>query len=126
MNEGNKNVGAMRITRARARALEGISASSRPSFKKGQGSKRGPAGKGRAVLTDVTNIPIISHDKGIKASRFQVCNLTHCPIFLFSLKVISIIVKRCKGVNKQLSFWIFLHLQFSPSFTYVYELVPQL
>ncbi|TKY74679.1 Cyclin-A2-2 protein [Spatholobus suberectus] len=81
----------LRITRARARALRGIPPYSRPSFKNEQknvlraNSKRAASEnkstsvvvpavvqhKGRAVLTDVTNIRAKSHDKCTKASKFQ-------------------------------------------------------
>ncbi|RDX72620.1 Cyclin-A2-1, partial [Mucuna pruriens] len=80
----------LRITRARARALRGLPPYSRPSFKNEHknvlrpNSKRAvsedkssvvvPAfvqHKGRAALTDVTNILAKSHDKCSKASKFQ-------------------------------------------------------
>ncbi|KAJ1438225.1 Cyclin-like [Sesbania bispinosa] len=80
MNKENAAVCGVRVTRARARALEGVSASSRPSFKKkhkndvvlGLSSNVPAADKSRAVLTDVTNIRRKPNDKRIKASKSQI------------------------------------------------------
>lgn len=81
---------SLRITRARARALRGVTPYSRPSFKNeqknvlGANSKREASEdktsvvvpavvqhKRRAVLKDVTNICAKSHDNRTKASKFQ-------------------------------------------------------
>ncbi|XP_040870487.1 mitotic cyclin a2-type isoform X3 [Glycine max] len=81
----------LRITRARARALRGITPYSRPSLKNEQknvlraNSKRAASSgnktfavvpavvqqKGRAVLSDISNMCAKPHDKCTKASKFQ-------------------------------------------------------
>ena len=82
----------LRITRARARALRGITPYSRPSLKNEQKNvlrahpKRAASSEnktsvvvpavvqqmGRAVLSDVSNMCAKPHDKCTKSSKFQV------------------------------------------------------
>ncbi|XP_027331498.1 cyclin-A2-2-like [Abrus precatorius] len=60
----------VRVTRAMARSLGGVSNSSRPSFKK-ESKGQASIDKNRAVLGDVTNICRKSQDKCVEARKFQ-------------------------------------------------------
>ncbi|XP_061359582.1 cyclin-A2-2-like [Gastrolobium bilobum] len=83
MNKENAMVGggAVRVTRARTRAFRGVSVSSRPSVlctkRAASDDIKSPvvsstsADKSMEVLTNVTNICRKSHDKCIKAPKFQ-------------------------------------------------------
>ncbi|TKY58182.1 Cyclin-A2-2 protein [Spatholobus suberectus] len=64
---------SVRVTRAMARALGGVSASSRPSFKRERKGKASvvPTDDNRRVLGDVTNVSRKSQDKCAETSKFQ-------------------------------------------------------
>ncbi|KAK7320716.1 hypothetical protein VNO77_30445 [Canavalia gladiata] len=63
----------VRVTRAMARSLGGVSVSSKPSFKKEHKSKASvvSADKSRVALADVTNKCRKSQDKCVEKSKFQ-------------------------------------------------------